>query len=104
MTDAALTRTFEELRAKEFGRLDERGYVYLDYTGSALYAESHLREHEAFLEQNVLGNPHSENPASAAATRIVSETRRDVLDFFGADPAEYAVRSEERRVGKECAD
>ncbi|MGD8281425.1 MAG: aminotransferase class V-fold PLP-dependent enzyme [Gemmatimonadota bacterium] len=90
-TDPELKRFFEELRAKEFGRLDEHGYVYLDYTGSALYAASHLHEHEDFLEHNVLGNPHSENPASAAATRIVDETRRDVLDFFGADPQEYTA-------------
>ncbi len=39
----------------------------------------------------MLGNPHSENPASAEATRIVEETRADVLDFFGADPEEYTV-------------
>lgn len=89
--DAALRERFEELRAREFGRLDECGYVYLDYTGSALYAESHLRAHDEFLKHQVLGNPHSENPASAAATRIVEETRRDVLDFFGADPEEYTV-------------
>ena len=89
--DSRLRKRFEELRAREFGRLDERGYVYLDYTGSALYAESHLRAHEEFLEHHVLGNPHSENPASAAATRIVEDTRRDILDFFGADPAEYTV-------------
>jgi molybdenum cofactor sulfurtransferase len=89
--DPDLERVFEELRATEFSRLDEQGHVYLDYTGSALYAESHLRDHEEFLEHHVLGNPHSENPASAAATRIVSDTRRAVLDFFGADPAEYTV-------------
>ncbi|MDH3207780.1 MAG: aminotransferase class V-fold PLP-dependent enzyme [Gemmatimonadota bacterium] len=89
--DPGLRRAFEELRAKEFSRLDESGYVYLDYTGSALYAESHLRDHEDFLEHHVLGNPHSENPASAAATRIVEETRRDVLDFFGADPSDFAA-------------
>lgn len=89
--DSALRERFEELRAQEFGRLDECGYVYLDYTGSALYAESHLRAHDEFLKHQVLGNPHSENPASAAATRIVEETRRDVLDFFGADPEEYTV-------------
>ena len=89
--DPDLARTFEELRAKEFSRLDECGYVYLDYTGSALYAESHLRDHQEFLEHHVLGNPHSENPASALATRIVEGTRRDVLDFFAADPAEYTV-------------
>jgi selenocysteine lyase/cysteine desulfurase len=89
--EPGLRQRFEELRAKEFGRLDERGYVYLDYTGSALYADSHLRAHEEFLEHHVLGNPHSENPASAAATRIVDAARRDVLDFFGADPAVYTV-------------
>lgn len=89
--DPDLRRSFEELREREFSRLDEHGYVYLDYTGSALYAESHLRGHQDFLEHNVLGNPHSENPASAAATRIVSGTRRDVLDFFGADPDQYTV-------------
>ena len=89
--EAALRERFEALRAREFGRLDECGYVYLDYTGSALYAESHLRAHEEFLKHHVLGNPHSENPASAAATRIVEETRRDVLDYFGADPEAYTV-------------
>jgi hypothetical protein len=90
-SDPGLQRTFEELRAKEFSRLDESGYVYLDYTGSALYAASHIRDHENFLEHHVLGNPHSENPASAAATRIVEDTRRDVLDFFGADPEDYTA-------------
>jgi selenocysteine lyase/cysteine desulfurase len=89
--DAGLRKRFEELRAKEFGRLDECGYAYLDYTGSALYAESHLRAHEEFLKHHVLGNPHSENPASAEATRIVEDTRLDVLDFFRADPEQYTV-------------
>jgi selenocysteine lyase/cysteine desulfurase len=90
-TEAALRRTFEELRAREFGRLDEGGHVYLDYTGSGLYAECQLRRHDDFLEHHVIGNPHSENPASAAATLIVENTRRDVLDFFHADPEEYTV-------------
>ena len=89
--DPGLRQRFEELRAQEFGRLDECGYVYLDYTGSALYADSQLRAHEEYLKHHVLGNPHSENPASAAATRIVDDTRRDVLDFFGADAREYTV-------------
>ena len=88
---AELANTFEELRRREFSRLEEAGQVYLDYTGAALYAESHLRAHEEYLEHHVLGNPHSENPASAAATRIVEDTRRDILDFFGADPEQYTA-------------
>ena len=82
---------FDALRSTEFGRLDEMGQVYLDYTGSGLYAASHLREHEAFLEHHVLGNPHSENPASVAATGSVDDARAAILDFFGADPAEFCV-------------
>ena len=34
-----------DLRAREYGRLDEQGHVYLDYTGGSLYAESQLRAH-----------------------------------------------------------
>lgn len=86
-----LRRTFEELRKREFARLDEGGHVYLDYTGSGLYAECQVRDHDDFLESHVLGNPHSENPASQAATRIVEDARRRVLDFFDADPDVYTV-------------
>lgn len=86
-----LRQRFESLRAREFHRLDESGHVYLDYTGSGLYAASQLRDHDAFLERHVLGNPHSESPASAHATRVVEQARADVLAFFGADPAEYEV-------------
>jgi selenocysteine lyase/cysteine desulfurase len=89
--DPGLRRSFEELRAREFARLDECGAVYLDYTGSGLYPESQLRAHEEFLKHHVLGNPHSVNPASAVATQVVDDARRDVLDFFGADRKEYAV-------------
>ncbi len=91
MEAEALRQRFEKLRSTEFGRLDAGGQVYLDYTGSGLYARSQLRRHEEFLERHVLGNPHSENPASTVATRIIEEARERVLEFFGADPAEYAV-------------
>ncbi len=86
-----LAERFEALRAREFSRLDAGDHVYLDYTGSGLYAESQLRWNEEFLEQNVLGNPHSENPTSSAATDIVENARQDVLRFFNADPDEYTV-------------
>jgi selenocysteine lyase/cysteine desulfurase len=84
-------KDFEELRAQEFGRLDAGGHVYLDYTGSGLYAERQLRANDALLAAHVLGNPHSDNPTSARATALVEDARADVLDFVGADPDEYAV-------------
>ncbi len=82
---------FASLRAREFSRLDRSGEVYLDYTGSALYAESHVRTHLELLTDSVLGNPHSQSVASLRSTEIIEDARRRTLGFFAADPAEYDV-------------
>jgi molybdenum cofactor sulfurtransferase len=83
------TAILDELRATEYARLDETGNVYLDYTGGSLYAASQVEEHHRLLRERVLGNPHSLNPTSSAATLLVEETRAAVLRHFRADPAEY---------------
>ncbi|MDB4950641.1 MAG: cysteine desulfurase [Gemmatimonadetes bacterium] len=82
---------FTRLRAEEFGRLDATGQVYLDYTGSGLYPESLVRGHAEMLCGSVLGNPHSNNPTSAAASELVDRARARVHEYFDADPAEYEV-------------
>ncbi len=79
----------EGLRAREYGRLDAGGHIYLDYTGGGLHAASQLREHFGMLESEVAGNPHSHNPTSAAMTRRVERARAAVLEYFRADPEEY---------------
>jgi selenocysteine lyase/cysteine desulfurase len=83
------TRYCDVLRADDHAQLDASGHVYLDFTGGGLYAESLLRAHHELLRGQVLGNPHSANPASAQATELVERTRAQVLAFFGASPAEY---------------
>jgi selenocysteine lyase/cysteine desulfurase len=82
---------FAALREREFGRLDRSGEAYVDYTGSALYADSQVRSHLAFLAASVLGNPHSQSVASLRSTEIIEDARRLTLGFFAADPAEYDV-------------
>lgn len=72
---------FASLRAREYSRLDRSGEVYLDYTGASLYAEWQVREHLALLQHRVLGNPHSENPTSRAATQLADKSRAAVLSF-----------------------
>lgn len=79
------------LRSAGYSRLDRLGHTYLDFTGGGLYAQSQLDAHHALLADHVLGNPHSHNPTSLAATGLVEETRAAVHDFFNADPAEYDV-------------
>jgi molybdenum cofactor sulfurtransferase len=84
------TAALDELRSSEYGRLDANGDVYLDYTGGSVYAESQLEEHLNLLRDTVLGNPHSANPTSSAATALVEQARAAVLRYFNADPSEYA--------------
>lgn len=85
------TRQLDELRASEYGRLDQAGHVYLDYTGGSLYAESQVQEHQKMLLANVFGNPHSTNPTSQAATILIQNTRAAILSYFHASPDEYDV-------------
>ncbi|HVN15728.1 MAG TPA: aminotransferase class V-fold PLP-dependent enzyme [Anaerolineales bacterium] len=83
------TLRIDALRATEYSRLDRGEHIYLDYTGGGIYAESQLRQHQKLLAENVFGNPHSTNPTSQAATKLVEHAREYVLDFFHADPDEY---------------
>ena len=83
------THIIDDLRATEYARLDAGGHIYLDYTGGGLYAESQLRRHNRLLSEHVFGNPHSSNPSSQAATRLVEHAREYILKFFNADPDEY---------------
>jgi molybdenum cofactor sulfurtransferase len=83
------TAVLDELRATEYGRLDARGDVYLDYTGGSLYAASQVEEHQRMLREGVYGNPHSVNPTSSAASALVDRARAAVLRAFGAPEGEY---------------
>ena len=85
------THDLDELRDRDYARLDRSGQVYLDYTGGGLYADSQMRLHQQVLADHVYGNPHSSNPTSQAATRLIESTRDTILKFFNADPAEYVV-------------
>ena len=85
----AATSALDDLRAREYARLDEAGQVYLDYTGGGQYADAQLRAHIELLRRHVFGNPHSNNPTSLAMTALVEQARAYVLDFFNAPPGEY---------------
>ena len=87
----AETASLDELRSREYARLDDQGHVYLDYTGGGLYSTAQLAKHRDLLETHVFGNPHSHNPTSSAMTDVVERARNKVLDFFNASPEEYAA-------------
>jgi selenocysteine lyase/cysteine desulfurase len=85
------TAVLDRLRADEYGYLDARGHVYLDYTGAGLPAQAQLAAHTARMRGGCFGNPHSENPTSAVSTELIERARRQVLTHFSAPPEEYAV-------------
>ncbi|MBV8516818.1 MAG: aminotransferase class V-fold PLP-dependent enzyme [Acidobacteria bacterium] len=82
---------FAGLRAREFARLDAQRLAYLDYTGSALYAESQLYAHHALLRRGIFGNPHSDSAPSRASTDVIDAARRRVLRHFDVDERTHAV-------------
>ncbi len=84
LNEDTLTAFFEDLRAKEYSRLDKTNQTYLDFTGGNLYAISQLEEHRKMLEENVFGNPHSSNPTSHKSTILIEEAREKVINFFNA--------------------
>lgn len=85
------TTALDLLRKKDYQMLDSEGHIYLDYTGGGLYASSQLKAHQELLRKNIFGNPHSTNPTSLAATKLIENTRSYVLKYFHADPTEYDV-------------
>src|SRR5262245_34430511 len=82
---------FADWRHRELSRVDASGVAYLDYTGSALYPASVVRNDAERLLGSVLGNPHSEHAPSRASSYDLANARRALLDFVNAEPNEYAV-------------
>jgi selenocysteine lyase/cysteine desulfurase len=82
---------FAALRSREFSRLDAAGHAYLDHTGATPYPISLVHRHAGFLDREVLGNPHSENPTALRSTTLGERAQATVLRFFDADPAEYTI-------------
>lgn len=87
--DFSTTFVIDELRKSDYPNLDLHKHSYLDYTGAGLFSLSQIKQHQELLLKNVFGNPHSSNPTSLAMTKLVEQTRRTILNFFRADPAEY---------------
>lgn len=85
----AATAHIDTLRQTDYGRLDNTGQIYLDYTGGGLHAASQLQTHMQLIGENVFGNPHSNNPTSLAMTHHVEKARDYVLEYFNADPSQY---------------
>ncbi|RJQ66271.1 aminotransferase class V-fold PLP-dependent enzyme [Pseudonocardiaceae bacterium YIM PH 21723] len=85
------TRVLDEARRTDYTYLDVQNHLYLDYAGAGLAARRQQTAHLERVQNMVLGNPHSQNPTSLAATELVEQARTRILEYLQADPDEYAV-------------
>ena len=85
------TSVLDDLRVRDYARLDAAGHIYLDYTGGGLYGESQLTRHHELLANSLFGNPHSQNQPSQDMSDRVAAARRQILEFFRASSDEYEV-------------
>jgi selenocysteine lyase/cysteine desulfurase len=91
MADTVALDFFDDLRAREFARLDEQDVAYLDYAAAGLYSASQAEAFAARLRDGVYGNPHSEHGPSRASEADLLAARRATLAHFDADPDLYEV-------------
>lgn len=82
---------FDDLRRREFARLDAHDCAYLDYTGSALYTASQLATHTRLLADGVFGNPHSEHSPSRDSSALIEAARCATLAYFDVDEDTHAL-------------
>ena len=85
-----LTTHMEKIIEREYApRLGD--VVYLDYTGASIYSKTQIERHSKDLLESLYGNPHSINHSSENSSLIDAQARLDILEYFRADPKEYAL-------------
>ena len=87
----AETAFLDDVRAREFRRLDDTQEIYLDYVGAHLYPHSLVQSHAEELCGAVYGNPHSSSPAATRASASCEDARSAVKTFFHDTADEYVV-------------
>ncbi|KAK7752093.1 hypothetical protein SLS62_006059 [Diatrype stigma] len=77
----------EELRQREYPHMNNG--VYLDHSGTTIYAKSAVDSFAQKMVANLYGNPHSENSPAKLSGDVVDEVRLSTLRFLGADPNDF---------------
>lgn len=63
--------------------------MYLDHSGTTVYAKSLIDAFAKRMSSNLYGNPHSTNRPAERSGHLVDEVRQKTLNFFGADPEHF---------------
>lgn len=75
---------FENIRNKYYSRLDRNNIVYFDFAGSSIHNEELLDNYINYMNNNIIGNPHSNNVAAQNSESILENVRYKLKKFFNA--------------------
>ncbi|KLU83578.1 molybdenum cofactor sulfurase [Magnaporthiopsis poae ATCC 64411] len=85
--DGPYGEAVETLRDREYPHMNQG--VYLDHSGTTIYARSTVEAFANKMTTNLYGNPHSANEPAKVSGDMVDEIRDKALRFLGADPEHF---------------
>ncbi|KAK3937077.1 pyridoxal phosphate-dependent transferase [Diplogelasinospora grovesii] len=77
----------EVIREKEYPHMNNG--VYLDHSGTTIYAQSTVDRFAHKMSSGLYGNPHSANEPAKISGEMVDSIRIKALEFLGADPRHF---------------
>ncbi|KAK0618321.1 pyridoxal phosphate-dependent transferase [Bombardia bombarda] len=80
-------RPVEAIREMEYPHMNNG--VYLDHSGTTIYAQSTVERFAKKMSTSLLGNPHSANEPAKLSGDMVDDVRLKALRFLGADPRHF---------------
>lgn len=87
ITDSPYAEDVEALREREYPHMSKG--IYLDHSGTTIYARSLITAFSEKMTSTLYGNPHSANEPARLSGEMVDAVRERTLRFLGADPEHF---------------
>ncbi|KAK0655738.1 pyridoxal phosphate-dependent transferase [Cercophora newfieldiana] len=81
------SRPVEVIREDEYPHMKQG--IYLDHSGTTIYARTLIDRFAHKMSTNLYGNPHSANQPAKISGDMVDAVRAKALRFLGADPRHF---------------
>ncbi|KAK3337108.1 pyridoxal phosphate-dependent transferase [Cercophora scortea] len=81
------SRPVEAIREEQYPHMNNG--VYMDHSGTTIYARATVERFAQRMYSNLYGNPHSASEPAKISGLMVDSIREKTLRFFGADPRHF---------------
>ncbi|KAK1776578.1 pyridoxal phosphate-dependent transferase [Copromyces sp. CBS 386.78] len=87
LAESPYDKPVEVIRKEEYPHMNNG--IYLDHSGTTIYAGSTVKRFAHKMSSNLYGNPHSANEPAKFSGDMVDSVREKTLRFLGADPRHF---------------